>query len=260
MTPKKIVLLVKVFDKEEYADAFIQTGEMFCKTIGQFKRIEGDVARGDQFEAPSDWHQPDRIKSLTISFKTPDGEEKSFPIEELAGPLVMQSTAHDRLNAFCMYAVTVPDFEESYETEEERLRAVEKINSMLKEHARLGEEMLSLGEHAVLIIKVEDFIDKVSKAAKSEGYSSWRGLVDYFDPETFHGSFREVESVFKKRNIYSYQKEFRFVFDSSKPEGAKKLHAGPLDGIAFKLKTSEINSKLELKLSEDQRANGDSLG
>jgi len=258
MTPK-IVLLVKVFDKEEYADAFIQTGEMFCKTIGQFKQIEGDVARGDQFEAPSDWHQPDRI-SLTLSFETPDGEEKFFPIEGLAGPLVIQSAAHDRLNAFCMYAVTLPDFEESYETEEERLRVVEKINSMLKVHATLGEEMLLLGEHAVIIIKVADFIDKVSKATKSEGYSSWRGLVDYFDPETFHGSFGEVESVFKKRNIYSYQKEFRFVFNSSEPEGAKILHAGPLDEIAFKLKTSEINSKLELKLAEDQHAKGNSIG
>ena len=256
---KKIVLLVKVFDKEEYADAFIQTGEMFCKTIGQFKRIEDDVARGDQFEAPSDWYQPDRI-SLTFSFKTPDGEEKSSPTVGLAGPLVMQRTGHDRLNAFCMYAVTVPDFEESYETEEERLRVVEKINSMLKVHATLGEEMFSLGEHAVLIIKAADFIDKVSKAAKSEGYSSWRGLVDYFDPETFHGSFGEVESVFKKRNIYSYQKEFRFVFNSSKSEGAKTLLAGTLDGIALKLKTGEINSKLELKLAEDQHANGDSLG
>jgi len=252
---QKIVLLVKVFDKEEYADAFIRTGEMFCKTIGQFKRIEGDVARCDQFEAPSDWHQPDRI-SLTLSFKKPDGEEKSFPIEGLAGPLVMQSTAQDRLNAFCMYAVTVPDFEESYETEEERLHVIEKINSMLKIHATLGEEMLSLGEYAVIIIKVEDFIDKVSKAAKLEGYLSWRGLVDYFDPETFHGSFGEIESVFKKRNIYSYQKEFRFVFDSNKPEEEKTLHAGPLNGIALKLKTREINSKLELKLAEDQHARG----
>lgn len=249
---KKIVLLVKVFDNEEYADAFIQTGEMFCKTIGQFKRIEGDVARGDQFEAPSDWHQPDRI-SLMFSFKTPDGEENSFPIEGLAGPLVMQHTVHDRLNAFCMYAVTVPDFEESYETEEERLCVAEKINSMLKVNATLSEEMLSLGDHAVLIIKVADFIDKVSKAAESEGYLSWRGLIDYFDSETFHGSFGEVESIFKKRNIYSYQKEFRFVFDSSKPEGAKTLHVGSLDGIGFKLKTSEINSKLELKLAEDKQ-------
>lgn len=248
---QKIFLLIKVFDKEEHADAFIQKGEMFCKTIGQFKRIEGDAARGDQFEAPADWHQPDRI-SLTLSFKTPDGEEKSFPLEGLAGPVVTQRTAHDRLNVFCMYAVTVRDFEESYETEEERLRVVEKINSMLKVQATLGEEMLSLGEHAVLVFKVGDFIDKVVKAAKLEGYSSWRGLVDYFDPDIFHGSFGEIESVFKKRSGYSYQKEFRFVFDSSKPDGEKTLHVGPLDGMALKLKTGEINSKLELKLAKDQ--------
>ncbi|KAL0630474.1 hypothetical protein Q9L58_010679 [Maublancomyces gigas] len=158
-----------------------------------------------------------------------------------------------------MYAVTLPDFEESYETEEERLRAVEKINSLLKVHATLGEEMLSLGEHAVVIIKVEEFISKVSNAARSEGYSSWRGLVEYFDPETFHGSFGEIESVFQKRDIYSYQKEFRFVFDSNKPEGTKTLHAGPLDGIAFKFRTGEFNSKFELKLAEDQHDNEDPI-
>lgn len=256
---QKILLLIKVFSKEEYADAFIQSGEMYCQTIGQFKRIKGDVARGDEFEAPSDWHQSDHI-SMTCSVETPDGDEKSFPVEGLVGPLVMQCTRHDSLNAFCMYAITAPDFEESHETEEQRLRVVEKINSMLKVHATLGEEMLSLGEHAVLIIKVADFIDKVSKAAKSEGYSSWRGLVDYFDPESFHGSFGEVESVFKKRNKYSYQKEFRFVFDSNKPEKEKTLHVGSLDGIAFKLKTREINNKFELKLAEEQPANRDSLG
>ncbi len=246
---QKIALLVKVFDKEEYADAFIQTGEMFCKTIGQFKRIEDDAARGDQYEAPSAWYQSDRI-SLTISLKAPGVEDKPFPIEGLIGPVVMASTEFDRLNAFCMYAVTIPDFKESFETEEERLRVVEKINLMLKAHTALDERVRSLGEHAVLIFKVADFFDKVSNAAKSEGYSSWRGLVDYFDPEAFHGNFGEVESVFRKRDIYSYQNEFRFVFDSGKPEGAKTLHVGSLDGVAFKLRTSEINRKLELKLAE----------
>lgn len=245
---KKIALLVKVFDKEEFADAFIEKGEMFCKTIGQFKRIEGDIARGDKFEAPSDWYQSDRL-SLTLSIKTPDGKNKSFPIEGLQGPLVMQRTLHDRLNAFCMYAITVPDFDEKYETEEDRLCVIQRINSMLKVNAMLGEEMLSLGEHAVLIFNVADFINKVIEATRSEGYSSWKGLVDYFDPNTFHGSFGEIESFFKKRNIYSYQNEFRFVFDSSNPEGAKTVRIGPLGGIALKLKTNEINSKIEMKLA-----------
>lgn len=256
---QKIVLLIKVFDKEKYADAFIQTGEMFCQTIGQFKRIEDDAARGDQFEAPWGWHQPDGI-SLAISYKTPDGEEKSFQIEELAGPLVMQRTALDRLNVYCMYAVTLPDFQESYETEEEQLRAVEKVNSMLKVHSTVGKEMLSLGEHAVLVYKVADFIDKVRETAKSEGYLSWRGLVDYFDPKTFDGSFTELESVFKKRSNYSHQKEFRFVFDSNTLESVKTLHVGPLNGIALKLKTSDINSKIEFKLSEEHYTEGNSTG
>lgn len=38
----RIYMLVKVFDKEEYADAFLQHGEMLCRTLGEFKRIEGD--------------------------------------------------------------------------------------------------------------------------------------------------------------------------------------------------------------------------
>lgn len=28
----RIYLLIKVFDKEEYADAFIQKGDLFCRT------------------------------------------------------------------------------------------------------------------------------------------------------------------------------------------------------------------------------------
>lgn len=246
----RIYLLIKVFDKEEYADEFIRTGEMFCKTIKQFKEIEGDVARGDQYEAVSEWHQPEGI-SLTISYKTPDGEEKSMPITELAGPFIVQSLSHDSLNAYCMYSITAPEFNESFETEEERLHVVEKVNAMLKAHTAVDNDMLSLGEHAVVIINVPEFINKVTQAAKAEGYDSWKGLVKYFDPETFSGSFGEVESVFMKRNIYSYQKEFRFVFDSDKPEGAKFIHAGSLEGLALKIKTSEINTKIEIKLDED---------
>lgn len=253
---KKILLLLKVFDKEEYADAFLQKGEMFCKTIGDFKRIEGDSARGDRFEAPSLWHQPDRV-SLTISFTNPDGEVKSFPVEGLAGPLVAQDLEHDRLNLFCMYAFTVPDFDEPYRNEEERQQAVERINSMLKVEAQLGEEMLSFGEFAVLITDVRAFFDRVKAAALSEGNGLWQGLVDYYDPETFHGSFEGLQAVFKKRNEYSYQKEFRFVFDLSKPDGAKTLHAGSLEGMAIKLKTSEINTKLQLQLNEEQDATED---
>lgn len=245
----RIYMLIKIFDKEEYADAFIQKGEMFCRTLGDFKKIEDDSGRGDPYEGVTDWHQPDQI-SLTISYKDEDGVEHSLPIEGLAGPVVMGNTGYDRLNLYCMYVVKVPEFEESYETEEERVRIVEKINSMLKERSTLSEEVLSLGEFAVVVYQVEDFIDRVKQVAKSQNFACWNRTIEYYDPDTFHGSFKELEAVFRKRDIYAHQNEYRFAFGSHEPEDAKTVSVGSLNGIAFKVPTKEINDKVQIKLAE----------
>ncbi|WP_306715772.1 hypothetical protein [Burkholderia dolosa] len=245
----RIYLLVKIFEREEHADAFVEKGEMFCRTLGDFKKIEGDEARGDAYEGVTDWHQPDKI-SLVLSYKDKDGLDHSFPLKDLAGPVIMQNSGYDRLNLYCMYAVKIPDFEESYETEEERVRAVAKINAMLKVHSTLSDEMMAMGKFAVVIYRVGDFISKVKLAAREQGYASWNGSVQYFDPDTFHGSFKEIESVFRKRDAYSYQNEYRFVFGSHEPEGAKVIQVGALDGIAIKIPTNEFNEKFEMKLAE----------
>lgn len=245
----RIYLLIKVFDKEEYADAFIQKGELFCRTLGDFKRIDNDAARGDAYEGVTDWHQPDKV-ALTITFKDKDGVEKTRPIENLAGPVVMQNNGYDRLNIYCMYAVTVQEFEESYETEEERLLIVEKINTMLKERSTLREEVLSLGEFAVVVYQVKNFIDRVKAAAKEKNFACRNGLISYYDPDTFHGSFQELETVFRKRNIYEHQNEYRFSFGSHEPEGSKVIHLGSLEGIAFKAPTKDINGMVQIRLAD----------
>jgi hypothetical protein len=245
----RIYMLIKVFDKEEYADAFIQKGELFCRTLGDFKNSDEEDRRGDRFEAVTDWHQPDQIK-LTITYKDNDGVEKSFPIEKLAGPLTIQSNGYDGLNLYCMYAVKAQEFEESYETEEERIAIIHKINSMLKERSTLSNEVLLLGEFAVVVYQVEEFIGRVKKAAKDKKFACWNGLIHYYDPDTFHGSFKEHESIFRKRNIYEHQNEYRFAFGSHEAEGTKVIHVGSLDGIAIKIPTREINEKIELKIVE----------
>ncbi len=245
----RIYLLIKVFDKEEYADAFIQKGELFCRTLGDFKRIENDAARGDTYEGVTDWHQPDKI-TLTLTFKDKDGVEKTIPIEKLAGPVVVQSNGYDKLNLYCMYAVNSQEFEESYETEEERIRIVESINTMLKERSTLSNEVQSLGEFAVVVYQVEKFIGRVKNAAKEGNFACWNGLIDYYDPDTFHGSFKELEAVFRKRSIYKHQNEYRFAFGSHGPAGNKVIHLGSLESIAIKVPTREINDKVQLKLVE----------
>lgn len=222
---------------------------MYCRTLGDFKRIEDDEARGDIYEAVTDWHQPEKI-SITISYKDGEGTEHSFPLKDLAGPVVMQNSGYDRFNLYCMYAVKVPEFEESYETEEERVCIVEKINTMLKEKTTLSDEAISLGEFAVVVYKVEDFISKVKEASEEQNLICWNGAIKYYDPHTFHGSFKGLEAVFRKRNIYEHQNEYRFAFGSHGPEGNKTISVGSLEGIAFKVPTKSINEMVQIKLVE----------
>lgn len=244
-----IIALIKIFDKEEYADAFIERGEMFCRTIGDFKVIEDGELRGDAYECVTDWHQPDRVK-LLISYTDIDGTTKSFPLKDLAGPVVVQNSGHNDINVYCCYAVTVPDFNESYETEEQRLFVFNKINKMLKMQTTLPSEVLSFGKFAVMIYRVQDFIDRVKSTAMQEGKTLWRGTVKYFDSDTFHGSFDPIESMFRKRNIYEYQSEYRFAFGSKNSSGPMTIKLGSLKEIAFKLQTDEINGKIQIKLDE----------
>ncbi|WP_157375943.1 hypothetical protein [Burkholderia ubonensis] len=228
---------------------FLKKGRCFAEPLGISKKSKMMRRGGHAYEGVTDWHQSDKV-SLVLSYKDKDGVDRSFPLKDLAGPVIMQNSGYDRLNLYCMYAVKIPDFEESYETEEDRVRAVEKINAMLKMHSTLNDEMMVMGKFAVVIYRVEDFISKIKLAAREQGYASWNGSIKYFDPDTFHGSFKEIESVFRKRDAYSYQNEYRFVFGSHEPEGAKVIQVGALDGIAIKIPTNEFNEKFEMKLAE----------
>ncbi|WP_020183529.1 hypothetical protein [Methylotenera sp. 1P/1] len=243
----KIILLIKIFDKEEYANSFINNGEMFCRTLGAYKRIEGDTERGDLFEGATDWHQPDKV-SLTISFKDKNGIEKSFPIQNLAGPLIIQANSFNCLNLYCMYAVKIPKFEKTYRTKDERIKAVKEINKLLKACSKISNEALLLGELAVVIYKVQEFIDKVKVTAKKSDMACSSGLVKYYDSDKFHGSFNGLEAVFHKRDNYQHQKEYRFVFGPHETEADKTIFLGTLNGMAFKLPTKKLNETLKLRL------------
>ena len=243
----RIYLLVKVFDKEEYADAFLQRGEMFCRTLGEFKRIEGDEARGDKYEGVTDWHQPDQVK-LTISYKDQEGIEHVIPIEKLAGPLIIQNSHLDGYNLFCTYAVKIDISDKTYETREELAEAVQAINDGLGRQMAVHQQALSLGQHAVVIYKVEDFFERVERTVEALGVEHARGSVTYYDPDAFHGSFKGLQAAFRKRNSYAYQNEYRFLFDFPGEIGAKVFQVGSLQDIAFKTTCGEINSLLQLKL------------
>lgn len=247
----KFGVLIKVFGSEKYADKLIQEGQLYCQTIRDFKNIKDGNARGDPYEAPSEWMQPDRV-SITISGTTAEGQPiPPHVLKDLSGPVIMQDNCFDRLNAYCMYAVKIPEFHETYDSEESKQKVQAKLNALLEAQAKLADEMLSFGEHAVIIPTVPAFIDRVCNFAKNQGHGVAHSLVDYFEEDKFSGQFTGLQPLFMKRKSYEYQSEFRLIFDSNLPEGPLILNIGPLHDLhAMKVKTKDINGMIQMKLRE----------
>lgn len=248
---KKIYCLIKTYQTEEFANAFLNTGEMFCNTLEAFKKIEDDSARHDKYEGSSQWFQPKDVKvRLTVGSHN-GGVLHSLNLGEsdLAGPVISRPVIFDDLNLFCMYAVVIEDFEESYSTEDEKKLLNEKINRSIAAQVKIDPQYNEFGHYAVVIHKVEQFIQTVVLRAKHENMRICHGLVEYFDSATFSGSFNDVEAIFRKQNTYSYQNEFRFIFNANgKIREPIKLNVGPLNEFAFMGSLKDIISGLEIKI------------
>ncbi|GAB3215651.1 hypothetical protein [Pseudaeromonas pectinilytica] len=231
---RTIFFFVKVFDKQEYAEDFIK-GKLFSNRLSFFRKHEEDESanRGDKHEGVVGWHQPDQIR-LEINGRV---------ITDLAGPVMTQMNWHDHLNVFCIYAAHSGEFDAiSEETIED-----------FKEQISIPDDCKKLGEYAVIVTNVTKFIERVNAAVSSNNYGLNAGLVEYYDPAIFNGSFSEVESIFRKRDEYKHQREYRFSFDTGiAGHDPLILNIGDISDIAMQCKVSDINTKLEVKLSSNQ--------
>ena len=58
--------------------------------------------------------------------------------------------------------------------------------------------------------------------------------MKYYDPDTFHGNFQELDAVFWKQTEFSFQREFRIAIDTYTIEKASLiLEIGDISDIAF---------------------------
>ncbi len=233
---KTIFFLVKVFENEDFADQFLK-GNVFAKRLSYFRKLEEgeDANRSDQHEGVVSWHQPGKV-NIEINGRL---------ITDLAGPVSVKMHWHDQLNVFCIYAAHSGEFE-----------GVSEDNLLsFKKQLEIPEECLKLGGCAVLITSVSQFIDRVRKSVERNNYGMTAGLVEYYDPETFHGSFSETESIFRKRDEFKHQKEYRFAFDTGiQGDDPLILNVGDISDIAFKCKVTDINSFLDVKLPVGESA------
>lgn len=191
-----IFFFIKMFSRKEFADAFLD-GHVYFRKLSYFKGVEEEesATRGDRFEGTTGWHQPGQVK-VNVSFGN-----KSFDIGKLAAPLHVQATMLDHVHVFCLYAA-----------HHSHLVDVEKSgDDVIKGKLRVPTELLNFGEHAVLV-EPDPFIKRMRASIQEKKYRREAGLVEYYDPDTFSGEFSIRDALFRKRNEFAYQSEYRFAF------------------------------------------------
>ena len=223
-----IFFLVKFFDDDAHAEDFVR-GRVYANTLKLFKTLEGtdDSERADRHEGTIAWLQPGQgqfeLNGMDIT-------------DDLAGPVQFQRSWLDHLHIFCMHAVHSGELDMA-------TLSNENIGE-LQEQLLIPDECRGLGDHAVVVNDVPEFMGRMEAAAEANRYRMSRGLVSYYDPESFHGAFRDVESIFQKQDRHAHQREFRFVIDNGLAGDAPLiLEVGDLRDITQRLAFAELNGE-----------------
>ena len=220
-----IIFLVKFFQEERYAADFV-AGKIFCNTLRTFKQMKGvgSEGRADKNEGTTAWLQPGLVQA----------ELNGMDISgDLAGPLQAQMDWLNDLYVFCMFAGHTGDLDPSN-------LSTHNLGE-LRDEISIPNECLQFGEYGVAVTNVTKFIERMQTAARVANYKFHRGLVKYYDPETFHGSFRGIEAVFRKQLHHNYQREYRFAIGTgSGSEEPVILEIGDISDITFSFDATDI--------------------
>lgn len=236
-----IIFLAKVFRKAKHAEDFLN-GQMYSNSLAYFKKIEDGGVRGDKDEGAIMLHREGLIIELTATNRaTGVADTIRMSGDELTSPLVIHPERFDHINVFCMYAGHTGD-----------IKSVSEQNALkLKKQIEIPGDCAQLGDFAVVITNVREFLGRVRAGAKRLGYSVCSGLVRYYNPQVGSPPTKsEIEAIFTKRNEYEYQKEFRIAIDTGTREGdPTTLCIGKIHDIALPIPTSEINRQLRVRMN-----------
>ena len=222
-----IFFFIKFFDKEEYVQDFLH-GKLFANRLPVFRKSEGEDTTGriDHDEATTSWLQGEE---LTLIINGVDLSEGLITLQ-------VQMDFLSGLHLFCMHAVHSGDVD---------LKRVSNDNiEVLQDALRVDDDCMLLGPYAVVITDIAAFMSRIESACTGNGYRVASKLVKYYDPDTFHGNFQELEAVFWKQTTFSFQREFRIAIDTyTTGEDPLILEIGAISDIAYPIAASEINGE-----------------
>ena len=233
------LLLIKVTSRQDYSDQFLN-GDLYCNRLSCFRMLEDDDQRGDSFEATM-VYPPGSILTLeNTNLLTSEKNVWTIPPTDLADNIRLRPDAPNHLNVFCMYAVDFNDLKRT-------------PNDDTKVTVELTEKLWDFGDYAVIVFNVPTFIQRVEKEVLARRYKAMLGRVVYYDPMIGLPDVPLNESLaFFKRNRFAYQKEFRFVFNTSIiGNNAITVSIGDISDIAFPANKDNIHQELLMDVTTE---------
>lgn len=163
------------FGKESDIEKFCRLGQLFMRTLNDFRRDEADELRGDENEGTHWTIQPDLAK-LQMEV---DGVFREIP--GIVGPIRYSRDLDKGVNIFCMYAL--------------RRRNPQTLIDL---------KNFSFGDTYVLLKDGDEFLRRVRRASIPNGQQlCWR-LVEYVDPNTYSGAM----GIFSKFSTFNTRVSF----------------------------------------------------
>jgi hypothetical protein len=130
--------------QREHMEQF-RKGQLYMNTLKYFRDLESDPARADHYEGATHIFQP---KDVIITLSAPGFGDILIDSTDLAAATTLSMNSELCCNIFCLHAITAP------------------VNGTLfpSEHEWFGDSM-------VLVLKTEEFLNRVVAGAKARNLS-----------------------------------------------------------------------------------------
>lgn len=203
-------ILIKTFDKLEFANDFLKKGAMLFSQASHFKDLDVNDARGDNTEGhviePFTINITENIKRIFIG----DGKGKQYVLDweavkrdypELNDNIGKVGFKTEYIANVLIYSITCVN------------STMENIDDILKECSKFG-------DYSVVIYDVKDFVDKIKKLPIRQA-----GLVKYSDEGN--------KDIFVKPTKYKNEQEFRIMLNNDNNEDKKIYNIGKIKAFIW---------------------------
>lgn len=239
-----IFYMAKFFENRKYAEEFMD-GNLYLNSARFFANLE-DAEDG----------RADRHEGL---FHTGLGIQTIVKINDFAlhrgnglirSTMRMDSTLDHHI--LCVYAANPEDKEWFSRDGAPPLKDPAKIEAFRQ--ALLPDPRLEAMGPWCVVLDAERFVKRIVYTCRSQNLGLEAKLVNYYDPESFEGSFERGRELFHKEDQYAYQREYRFVFSGVGPlDEACRLNIGSLTStptpIAQLVRFDQLDGLLEIRAS-----------